>query len=334
MFIRIHHPKKTQSGNSGSCNSLINYLEKENEQDDMGLENQEYFFTHDSDMVSSNEVINRIDKNVAKLSKKEARFYMISINPSAKEQQFLAQKVTGRKINSPEELTNIERKQFDQELKEYSKNVMDSYAQNFNKGLDGKDIVYFGKVEHERKYSRHDDIVKSGDKKAGELKNGFQAHVHIVVSRKDATNKIRLSPFANHKNSKNVLNGAKVQIGFDRKKFVEEGERKFDSQFNYQRHIKDSFQYRHTMKNGMASIGRSFANQLSGGMYMKVYGAKMNYENMKEDPLKVLSSMMHKNTAFRNASKIAQMGAQPQKIVVEAVKKIPQVITKSATIKM
>lgn len=334
MFIRIHHPKKTQSGNSGSCSLLVNYLEKENEQDDMCLENQEYFFTHDSDMISSNEVINRIDKNVAKLSKNEARFYMISINPSQKEQAFLAQTISGRKIISPEELTKSERQEFDQQLKEYSKNVMDSYARNFNKGLEGKDIIYFGKVEHERKYNRHDDIVKSGEKKAGEHKSGFQAHVHIIVSRKDATNKIRLSPFANHKNSKNVLNGEKVQIGFDRKKFVEEGEHKFDSQFNYERHIKDSFQYRHTMKNGMASIGRSFANQLTGGMYMKAYGAKMNYKNLKEDPLKVLSSMMHKNTDFRNASKIAQMGAQPQKIVVEAVKKIPQLISKSATIKM
>lgn len=334
MYIRIHQAKEYRHGNSDSCSALVSYLEKENEVDDMKFQDQEYFFSHDCEQVSSHEVINRIDKNVAKLSKKEARYYMVSINPSQKEQAFLAQKITGRKITSPEELSKMERMKFDQGLKDYSRNIMDSYAQNFNKGLEGKDIVYYGKVEHERKFNRHDDVVKNGEKKAGELKEGFQSHVHIIVSRKDATNKMRLSPFANHKNSKNILNGERVQIGFDRKKFVQEGEQKFDSQFGYRRQVRDSFHYRYSMKNGMASIARSFANQLSGGVYMKAYGAKMNYQNLKEDPLRVLSSMMHKNTVFKNVSKIAQLGAQPQKIVVETVKKIPQVVSRSATIKM
>lgn len=334
MFIRIHQAKEYQSGNSNSCAGLVSYLEKENEVKDLGIENDDYFFSHDTEMVRSTEVVRRIDKNVAKLEKGTARYYMLTVNPSKKEQEYLAKKITGRDIKSPSELNSLERKQFDQELKDYSRNVMDSYAKNFNRGLEGKDIIYYGKVEHERKYNRFDNLVKSGEKKTDEIKEGFQSHVHIIVSRKDATNKIRLSPFSNHRNSKNVLNGERVQIGFDRKKFVQDGERIFDTQFKYQRHIKDSFKYRHTMKNGMASIGRSLLNQATGGMYMRAYGAKMNYQNMKDDPIKVLYSVMHKNPVFKNASKMAQIAAQPQKLVVEVVKKAPKVISKSATIKM
>lgn len=334
MFIRIHKPKTVQSGNSGSCKDLVNYLEKENELEGGKLQDQEFFFSHDDERVGSNEVVNRIDKNIAKLGKKNAKFYMLSINPSHKEQEHLAKKVAGKKVNSLSEMNPEQQERFAVQLREYSRNVMDSYAENFNKGLEGKDLVYFGKVEHERKYSRFDEVVKTGERKAGELKEGFQSHVHIVVSRKDGTNKVKLSPFTNHRNSKNILDGREVQMGFDRKKFVKEGERKFDSQFAYQRYVQETFEYRYQMRNGMASIFNSYANQATDGAYMKAYGVLKNYENLKQDPLRILAGMAYKNSLFRNANKVAGFAAQPQKLVAEVLKKVPQVVSRSATIKM
>ena len=334
MFIRIHKPIQYHHGNTDSSASIITYLEKENEKEEIELKDKELFFSHENNQVSSHDVVRKLDKNTAKLTKKEAKFYMISINPSQHEQKHIAKKVSGRKVSSLEELTMKERKLFDQALKDYTREVMNGYANNFNKGLEGKDIMYFAKVEHERKYSRFDDIVLSGEKKAGQLKEGFQCHVHVVVSRKDITNKIRLSPFANHKNSKNVLNGEKVQIGFDRKKFVEEGEQKFDSHFQYDRSIFNSFHYRHSMKNGMAGVARSVANELTGGAYMRAFSAKKNFENMKEDPLKLLSGLMQNNPEIRNISKMVQLAARPEKMIFEVAKKIPSAVARAATIKI
>lgn len=334
MFIRIHTPKTVQSGNSGSCKDLVNYLEKENELEGTKLQDQEFFFSYDNERVGSNEAIHRIDKNVAKLGKKDAKFYMLSINPSQKEQEYLAEKVVGKKVKSLSEMNPGQREKFTIQLREYSRNVMESYAENFNKGLEGKDLVYFGKVEHGRKYSRFDEVVKTGERKAGELKEGFQSHIHIVVSRKDATNKVKLSPFTNHRNSKNILDGREVQMGFDRKRFVQEGERKFDSQFGYQRYVQESFEYRYQMRNAMASIFNSYANQVTEGAYMNAAGAVNNYKNLKQDPLRILSGMAYKNSLFRNANKVAGFAAQPQKLVVEVVKKVPQVVSRAATIKM
>lgn len=332
MYIRIHNAADYKNGNYNSCGSLVSYLEKENEIEGLSLEDRKLFFDHTTDMVPSSEVVNRIDNNVAKLSKNESRYYMISINPSQSEMQHIAKKVTGRNVTDPSQMTPREIKSFDKSMQDYSRVVMSEYADGFNKNLSGNDIVYFGKVEHERKYNRLSDEVKSGEKKDGDLKEGFQSHVHIVVSRKDQTNKIRLSPFANHKNSKNTLNGKQVQIGFNRKEFVQRSEKKFDEHFNYNRHIKQSFKYRHSTKNMAASVARSYANQLTGGVYFKV----LSVQNMakQKDPLKALTGVLHKNVEYRTVVKVAKMAVRPEKIILEVVKKLPASIARAATLKL
>lgn len=337
MYIKINKPTEAQNGNCGSCTSLVSYLEKENEIEGLKLEEHKLFFDQNSDMIPSYNVINRIDNNTSKLSKNESRFYMLSINPSQAECKHIAKQITGRNVADLSEMTSGERKSFDKSLQDYSRKVMDEYASGFNKGLTGNDILYFGKVEHERKYNRLSDEVKSGNKKAGELKEGFQAHIHIVVSRKDMSDKIRLSPFSNHKDSKNTLNGKQVQIGFNRKEFIGKTERIFDNLFKYQRPIRQSFEYRHEIKNMAASIAKSYANQLSGGVYFKAVSAKNmveNMNNMKKDPLKVLTSVLYKDANFRNIAKVAQMAARPEKIVLEVVKKLPAMIARAATLKI
>jgi prephenate dehydrogenase len=98
--------------------------------------------------------------------------------------------------------------------------------------------VYFGKVEH----SRQDRQTKQ-DKGEGNM------HVHIIVSRRDQQQWHKLSPYNNAKEEYETSNKIKSG-GFNRNAFREASEKVFDSKFQYQRDITESFQYQNTMKNG------------------------------------------------------------------------------------
>jgi Family of unknown function (DUF5712) len=65
MYVKIHSSKK--DNNRGSCNALINYLEKENLEKD--LLNHEKFFDQKSSDVSFHSVQATIDNNKGKLGK-------------------------------------------------------------------------------------------------------------------------------------------------------------------------------------------------------------------------------------------------------------------------
>jgi len=334
MFVRIHSPKNY--GNSGSSSGIVEYLEKENielELSDRGL-----FFNHENDSIGSKTVISKIDKNCDRLGKNDARFYMLSINPSQEEMKHIAERVCGRKVSGPEKFTKEEKRLFKAELRQYSRGVMEKYAEGFNKDLTGNDILYYGKVEHERKFNRFDEQVKLGAKKAGDLKEGFQSHVHIVVSRKDITNKKKLSPFANHKNSKNLLNGQKVQVGFHRKEFVQKCEAEFDRHFAYDRKIVNSFKYRYTMKNASAdivrTIGRQAVNHLIPGYRLlnTVNYASKGLSN--NDPLQNLQKVFWQNKESANVMKAMKALSSPQGLVIEATKKLASHVISAATFKI
>jgi hypothetical protein len=82
----------------------------------------------------------------------------------------------------------------------------------------------------------------------GNIKDGLNTHVHIIVSRKDQSQRLSLSPLANSKGSENILNGKKVKIGFERTSFVENAEKLFDRQFGYDRTVEDSYEFKHARK--------------------------------------------------------------------------------------
>lgn len=439
MYIKINSPKKYK--NHRSCLKLVEYLDKENENIPLGQ--KQAFFNQERNDVPLADVVNGIDSNIKKLGSDETKYYMLSINPSQKELKHICKNITGRDISDISQMTSYELKEYEQALKDYSNEVMDVYAKNFNRGLDRNDIVYYGKVEHFREYKRDssklleerlkhiklkeadlDNIyycktyyadtgtqdishgLKNGDKaaitqaskemvakipddailipmpsscgyatytkdiceemkkqnpslsvmdvlkcnereklfelkklgyeansayfnfhlsgsipkgkkvffvdnvlstgstyvhakeavpqaklvvygineetsikkvkldqaknlqttelpKIGDKKPGLQSHVHIVVSRKDITNSIKLSPMANHKNSLNILpDGSLAQIGFDRKKFVEESEKSFDSFFKYNREQSNSFQFNYLMKNEMAKVTKMLSQSV------------------------------------------------------------------------
>lgn len=108
--------------------------------------------------------------------------------------------------------------------------VIPEYAKNFNKGLSAKDIKFYGKIHFSR------------DRSSNEL----NMHCHLIVSRKDQSNKKKISPLTNHKNTKKGT----VKGGFDRKNLFQQTEQAFDRLFGYQRQLTESFEYYNTMKNG------------------------------------------------------------------------------------
>lgn len=241
MYINI---TDSEAGNNkASSGQLVNYLEKENSSAlEEGREN-ELWFNNLNKNITPQEVRVKIDNNITKLSSSDAKFFLINISPSPKEIMYLKEQ--------------FGEKGAEEELKKYAANVMDAYARNFKRpGIEsGKDLLWYGKIERYRYYHHADEEVKQAAVKAGERKTGEQMHVQIIVSRKDITGKIKLSPM-NTSRGRNQQHSAKLGQ-FDRVAFKESGELLFDRMFNYNRILKDSMTYALTMKNGNARQKRA-----------------------------------------------------------------------------
>lgn len=236
MFINI---TTSETGdNKGSSGALVNYLEKENQiqvEKGKGL-GQENWFNGTGNEIRRQEVRMKIDRNIAKLGRSDSKFFLINISPSQKELAHLYEKYgkEGTKEN----------------LKEFAVKVMDEYAKNFKRpGISShKDLLWYGKHENYRYYKHNDKEVKDGTRQTGERKEGRQDHIQIVVSRKDITNTIKLSP-QNTSKGKNKAHSAKLGE-FNRTAFKQSGESLFDDFFDFDRELKDTLAYANTMKNG------------------------------------------------------------------------------------
>jgi len=251
MHVKI---TKSETGNNkGSSRQLVAYLEKENriaEAQHNDLTTPEYWFNHDSNTIQPYEVRRSIDNNVAKLSKDDAKFFMVNISPSSKELLYFKEQFGEEKAK--------------EYLKAYANAVMDAYAKNFKRnGVNGnQDLVYFGKLEQNRYYTYKDLEVRKGLAKKGDIKPGEQMHVQVIVSRKDASNTIKLSPLNNSKGS-NAAHSQKVGQ-FDRVAFKQATEGLFAQMFGYERDIKESFKYANTLKHG------SYEQRHQAGCYLFV----------------------------------------------------------------
>ena len=175
----------------------------------------EGFFNLTEENLYKSEVVKDIDGNKAQLLKTDAKFYAIHISPSVKELQAMGN-------------TELEQAQA---MRRYIREVfIPEYAQNFNKGLEAEDIKFYGKIHFDRDRSENTDN---------------NMHCHIIVSRKDQSNKIKLSPLTNHRNTKK---GA-IKGGFNRVNLFQQTKKGFDNLFNYDRPLNESFEYYNTMKN-------------------------------------------------------------------------------------
>ncbi|AFL84717.1 hypothetical protein Belba_2150 [Belliella baltica DSM 15883] len=216
--------KKYPNGasNKGSCRKLAIYLEKENEGQPESF--KRHFFSFDKDSVKVEEVIGNIDKNIKKLGKDDSKYYLMNICPSQKEL-----------------LSKPNSQSMDEFLMNYTRNMMDLYAKNFNKGLSGKDIMYYAKIEDYRY-----------DEETGKKKYGLNHHVHVIISRKDISQKLKLSPRTNHRNSQTGV----IRGGFDRCIFFKNAERMFDSMTRMDRTVEETFEFRNAKKKERNQIAR------------------------------------------------------------------------------
>jgi hypothetical protein len=253
MFINITDSK--EAANKGSSSGLVHYLEKENRLDHK--QQPEYWFNGQQIRIEPYEVMRTIDNNIAKLSKDDAKFFLVNISPSQKEIAFLKEQYGGDGAK--------------ERMKGFAVTVMDAYARNFNRDSvnSHEDLVWFAKLENHRYYSHKDPEVKQGLKKRGDRKDGEQMHVQVIVSRKDATNKIKLSPM-NTSRGKNAEHSKKMGQ-FDRMAFKQSGETLFDSMFSFDRQLKDTLAYANVQKNG------KLAQREQLGVLTE--GASQNYES-------------------------------------------------------
>lgn len=231
MYLNITDSEK--GNNKGSSAELVHYLDKESRLFPEVI--QEHWFNGTDLGIPSYEVKNAIDNNIAKLCKTDAKFFLLNINPSEKEIEWLKQNY-GDSAKA--------------QLKAYSLKIMDEYAKNFNRpGIRShKDLLWFAKLENYRYYRHKDKEVKNGEKKVGELKPGEHMHIQIVVSRKDISNKVKLSPM-NRSKGRNKAH-SQLMGEFNRSAFKQSGEWAFDKLFGFQRPINQTYQYVNMQKNG------------------------------------------------------------------------------------
>lgn len=215
MNIDFPPPANGIYDNAGSSRQLANYLEHEDlERMQKGIYTEGFFNLTDDNLYKV-DVIKDIDTNIGQLMKTDAKFYAIHVSPSEKELQRMG---------------NTEQEQAEA-MKRYIREVfIPEYAKNFNKGLSEEDIKFYGKIHFDRDRSE----------------NRLNMHCHLIVSRKDQSNKVKISPLTNHRNTKK---GA-IKGGFDRVTLFENAEKGFDKLFGYNRQLAETFEYCNTMKNG------------------------------------------------------------------------------------
>ncbi len=135
MFAKVHSTKD-YGNNSGSSSSLMNYLDKENGERE--LEDHEPFFDHNHDEVNKFKATNILDSYNSAFKEKEAKHFMLTLNPSPKELQHLVDKYTPENQSLSEEQ---KQKVLNLALKDYTREVMDKYAENFNRHIPINEIA-------------------------------------------------------------------------------------------------------------------------------------------------------------------------------------------------
>jgi len=273
MYITIT-PQKLGANYSQSSADFVGYLEKENQ----GLEPEkmEHFFNQFDDDFTAEDVIKDIDGNGAKFKKTEPKFYSITVSPSKYELSRLQnssedlkkytrelmkeyvisfnREINGRPImvNDIKYYAKIEHqrtfKGTDKQVKEnqpYATEILKlkTEIRNIEHGRAEGNIkilkTQMGKLEREAPHQQNGKRIVQGMPKAGN-----QSHIHIIVSRKDASNSFSLSPGSKYKASEVEMNGKTVKRGFDRDSFFAKAETTFDKTFGYKRNFVETYQAR------------------------------------------------------------------------------------------
>jgi len=254
-----------------SSSDFVAYLEKENEGKSPEL--QEHFFDQHNDRIPPEQVVKEIDGNTAKLKKKEPKFYSLSINPSQRELKAMNNDAALLRLyvreamkdyaasfyrENPVSVDSIkyyakiehERlfKGFDRQIKENRvykakiaalKNDIRKVERGELKGSVEKLRKKIEKLTSEIPHRINGKVIEQGMKK-----QGLQTHVHVIVSRKDVTNRFSLSQGSSYMESESKLNGKTLKRGFKRDQFFERAEKTFDRLFDHKRNFVETYSAR------------------------------------------------------------------------------------------
>lgn len=270
MYITIT-AQKLEEQYSQSVANFVDYLEKENQ--GLQQEEMEHFFNQYGDEISTSEVVKDIDGNTAKLKKKEPKFYSITVSPSKYELRKLQNNREDFKVYTRAIMQDYAAS-FNREIngKPITVDDIKYYAkiehQRTYKGTDKKvrenqpfatKILQLKNEVRKIERGEADGNIKKIQRKIAKLeaeaphqqngkrivqgmrKEGNQSHIHIIVSRKDASNSVSLSPGSKYKASEVMMNGKMVKRGFDRDSFFAKAEQTFDTTFGYKRNYAESY---------------------------------------------------------------------------------------------
>lgn len=219
---RPGHKNDVSANNTTSSSRLFNYLNDE-EKLDGG------FFNQFGDEISKMDAIQMIDQNNKGLRENEIKFYSLTLNPSEDELNHINSSKDG--------------------LVSYTRAVMDNFAKNVkNHDLTGDDLVWVACVHDKRYYTNLDkynyekknigmsfpyntieEVDKWKKENRGEcpfennsIKKGENAHVHIVLSRR------------NFQMDKSItLHGRNSKEKFSLLAWQQENQKLFQIKFNY-----------------------------------------------------------------------------------------------------
>lgn len=191
MYAKVIDPKTNGQkvyNNSGSTRWLTNYLSQEAKESGRPL-----LFFDGSGEKTVEQVVAMLDSNHKGLRKDDAKFYSLVLSPSSEELSYM-----GNDPNS---------------LEKYTQNVMDDYAKNFTlkngKKLGEPNLVWAATIHQDRKNRGTDEGVQ------GERKEGLQTHIHVIVSARDAEQKITLNPLSTPDRFNRVQFQAKAGAEFE-----------------------------------------------------------------------------------------------------------------------
>lgn len=273
MYITITRQHMGQTF-SQSAGDFVEYLEKENQ--GVHPDQKEPFFDQYQDRIAPETVVKEIDANTDRLKQHEPKFYSLTINPSKRElaaiqndpaklKQYVREVMKDyasafyRKepvhVDQLKYFAKIEHERTysgrDREIREnrpYRAQIAklrNDLAKVDRGEIQGNPKHIQRDIDRLQKQMPHQHNGKPIEE--GMKKPGSQMHVHIVMSRKDVTNRLSLSPGSSYRESEATLNGQTVKRGFRRDEFFEKAEKTFDRLFKYNRNYVESYNARKTL---------------------------------------------------------------------------------------
>lgn len=222
-MITLFQTSPKSDGNSGSAGAAISYFSKEDKEDKNRNPNDIVFGFFNSEQTGiAPEVAKELIEHKLyskSLAKVDSKFFHVLI-------AFSQDELKGKS---------------DKELIEFAqKNFATMYLEAGKRHeIDPLQLAWCAKLEKTRKYKGDDIEVLQKAKNSGQLKDGDQRHIHIVVARKTLDNR-KISPLSNH--FKEGQKKGSVTKGFDQDDFRLRLQFEFDDHFSHSRKKEERYE--------------------------------------------------------------------------------------------